>query len=171
MKFVSFQFTVFRIFQTSFAIVAAFGLMAGAALADKIVVSDAKTGEKLAEIELGGEVKIGDRLIKIEKKEQTATEKKARAIEIPMIDFDSAWIGEGIDFLRQRTKELDTFEFDPSRKGLNIRCLNKEVARKEVAELKLRNASVYHVLEAMAQQAGLEVEYGEESILLKPAKK
>ena len=159
-----------RTFQTGFAIAAAFGLMAAAARADTVVVSDAKTGVKLAEVELGGEGEIGDRLVKIERKEQTATEKKARAIKMPSVDITGIWIEEGVDFVRQRSIELDTLELDPRKRGLNIRCLNKDVARKEIAELKLRNVSLYHVVKAMAQHAGLEAEFGEESILLKPAK-
>lgn len=47
------------------------------------------------------------------------TEKLKRII-IPSINFDDTTVEEAIDFLRQRSTELDTTELDPARKGVNF---------------------------------------------------
>jgi general secretion pathway protein D len=47
------------------------------------------------------------------------TEKLKRII-IPRIDFEDTTVEEAIDFLRQRSAELDTLELDPARKGVNF---------------------------------------------------
>ena len=47
------------------------------------------------------------------------TEKLKRII-IPMINFEDTTVEEAIEFLRQRSAELDTLELDPARKGVNF---------------------------------------------------
>ena len=45
---------------------------------------------------------------------------KLRRIIIPRIDFEDTTVEEAIDFLRMRSRELDTLELDPARKGINF---------------------------------------------------
>lgn len=45
---------------------------------------------------------------------------KLRRIIIPRIDFEDTSVEEAIEFLRQRSGELDTLELDPTRKGVNF---------------------------------------------------
>ncbi len=45
---------------------------------------------------------------------------KLRRIVIPRIDFADSTVEEAIDFLRQRSIELDVTELDPTRKGVNF---------------------------------------------------
>jgi len=45
---------------------------------------------------------------------------KLRSIIIPRIDFADTTVEEAIDFLRQRSIELDTTELDPAKKGVNF---------------------------------------------------
>jgi len=45
---------------------------------------------------------------------------KLRTIIIPLVDFQDTSVEEAIDFLRQRSIELDTLETDPTRKGVNF---------------------------------------------------
>jgi len=46
---------------------------------------------------------------------------KLRNIEIPLIDFEAGTpVEEAIDYLRLRSIELDTFELDPEKKGINF---------------------------------------------------
>jgi len=45
---------------------------------------------------------------------------KLRRIIIPRIDFEDTTVEEAIDFLRQRSVELDVLELDPARKGVNF---------------------------------------------------
>ena len=149
---------------------AALGLTGGGSCAEPIVVKDARTGEKLAEFELGGEVKIGDRLIRIEKKVPSATELKAREIVIPIVDFDDTTLEEGLDFFRQRSRELDTTQPDPTKKGLNFVVAGAELGAKRILELKLRNVPLSVCLGFLANQTQTVVEYEDHAITFKPAK-
>lgn len=45
---------------------------------------------------------------------------KLKTIVIPMIAFEDTSVEEAVEYLRLRTKELDTAEPDPSRKGVNF---------------------------------------------------
>lgn len=45
---------------------------------------------------------------------------KLNSIIIPKLDFRDATVSEALDFLRQKSRDLDTQEPDPSRRGLNI---------------------------------------------------
>jgi general secretion pathway protein D len=45
---------------------------------------------------------------------------KLRSIIIPSVNFEDTTVEEAIDFLRMRSRELDTMELDPARKGLNF---------------------------------------------------
>lgn len=45
---------------------------------------------------------------------------KLNSIIIPRIEFREATVREAIDFLKQKSRELDTKEPDPSRRGVNI---------------------------------------------------
>jgi general secretion pathway protein D len=55
--------------------------------------------------------------------ESTGTQyilEKLRRTIIPIIDFEDTSVEEAIDFLRLRSRELDTQEPDPARKGINF---------------------------------------------------
>ncbi len=45
---------------------------------------------------------------------------KLKNIIIPVVDFDDTTVEEAIDFLRQRARELDNWEIDPTKKGINF---------------------------------------------------
>lgn len=45
---------------------------------------------------------------------------KLRSIIIPSINFEDTTVEEAIDFLRLRSRELDTMELDPAKKGVNF---------------------------------------------------
>lgn len=45
---------------------------------------------------------------------------KLRSIIIPVINFEDTTVEEAIDFLRQRSVELDQLELDPAKKGINF---------------------------------------------------
>jgi general secretion pathway protein D len=53
---------------------------------------------------------------------------KLRRIIIPRIDFDNTTVEEAVEFLRQRSAELDTLELDPARKGVNFVVRRPRVA-------------------------------------------
>jgi hypothetical protein len=45
---------------------------------------------------------------------------KMRTIVIPEINFENVTVEEAVDFLRQKAAELDTYELDPAKKGVNF---------------------------------------------------
>ncbi|TAG10034.1 MAG: type II and III secretion system protein [Verrucomicrobia bacterium] len=45
---------------------------------------------------------------------------KLRSIIIPQVNFEDTTVEEAVDFLRQRSIELDTKELDPEKKGINF---------------------------------------------------
>lgn len=53
-------------------------------------------------------------------KSTEAIQAKLARIIIPKIDFHDATVREAIDFLKQKSRELDTAEPDPTRRGVNI---------------------------------------------------
>jgi general secretion pathway protein D len=114
---------------------------------------------------------------------------KLRSIIIPMVDFDSTTVEEAIDFLRQRSRELDTNELDPEKKGINfvIRrarveggavddALDADVGlgasnpgAASIKELKLRNVPIATVLQYICDQAALRYKVDEFAVTLLPA--
>jgi hypothetical protein len=51
---------------------------------------------------------------------QELLQQKINSLIIPSINFNNATIEEAIQFLRQRTQELDTSEPDPAKRGVNF---------------------------------------------------
>jgi len=114
---------------------------------------------------------------------------KLRNIIIPMVDFDSTTVEEAIDFLRQRSRELDTNELDPEKKGINfvIRkarveggavddALDADVGlgasnpgAASIKELKLRNVPIATVLQYICDVAALRYKVDEFAVTLLPA--
>lgn len=141
------------------------------ASAEPLVVKDAKTNEIIAEVDpdSGNPIKIGDREVIIARKDICHTEQVARRLRISVVDFQGATIAECLDFLRQRSREIEPIDSDPRMHGLNIRTLNKEVADRTVHRLALRNVSFFHVMTAIAEQTGLTIAWGDESVLFQPA--
>jgi general secretion pathway protein D len=78
---------------------------------------------------------------------------KLERIVVPIIDFDGVNIREALDFLRQQSIELDTFELDEENRGINfvleIGGPDSEVASKILAteiNLQLKNVPLSEVL-------------------------
>lgn len=53
-------------------------------------------------------------------KSTAAVQAKLERIIIPKIEFHDATVREAVDFLKQKSRELDTQEPDPARRGVNI---------------------------------------------------
>lgn len=113
---------------------------------------------------------------------------KLRSIIIPVVDFDTTTVEEAIDFLRQRSRELDSTELDQDRKGINfvIRKARVEGGTPDetldaegglgtvnpgsttIRELKLRNVPISTVLQYICDQAGLRYKVDEFAVTLLP---
>lgn len=67
-----------------------------------------------------GEVNITGGLQNIENAGRVSISQKLQSIRIPIIDFEDATVDEAIDFLRVRSRELDSTTLDESEKGINF---------------------------------------------------
>ena len=118
---------------------------------------------------------------------------KLRRIIIPSINFEDTTVEEAIDFLRQRSRELDTLETDPDRKGVNFvirRPRSTDVGGDagadlgdptglplgtanlgalRIRELRLRNVPLAVALQYICDQAGLRYRVDDFAVTLVPA--
>lgn len=116
---------------------------------------------------------------------------KLKNIIIPVVDFDDTTVEEAIDFLRQRARELDTFELDPDKKGINFVIRKPRIGggaaalgdaeldaeagltaqdpgTARVKELKLRNVPLATALQYIVDQARLRYKIDEFAVTLLP---
>jgi len=119
---------------------------------------------------------------------------KLRSIVIPSINFEDTTVEEAIDFLRQRSRELDNRELDPDRKGVNFvirRPRTADAAGSDagadldgfgglpvgggnlgalrIRELRLRNVPLAVALQYICDQAGLRYRVDDFAVTLVPA--
>lgn len=116
---------------------------------------------------------------------------KLRDITIPVIDFEDTSVEEAIDFLRLRSRELDTKEADPTRKGINFvirkprsggsgdAALDADAAgglgatadpgSLRIRELRLRNVPLAEALKYICEQTKLRYKVDEYAVTLVPA--
>lgn len=93
----------------------------------------------------------------------SATAAKAKAMIIPVISFENVWLAEATDFFRMRSLELDH-----ERKGINIRILGKDLAKREIKRLQLSDVSLQAALTAMAEATNCTVQFREKCIIFTP---
>ncbi|MGY8641331.1 MAG: M56 family metallopeptidase [Verrucomicrobiales bacterium] len=96
-----------------------------------------------------------------------ANEKKLALIIIPKIDFHGTPFTDALQFLQQRSVELDT-ESDPSKKGINV-VLNGSADA--LITLKLANVPLSEALKYTCQLARMEYKVESHKILISPEKK
>ena len=117
---------------------------------------------------------------------------KLRRIIIPNINFEDTTVEEAIDFLRQRSRELDTIELDPERKGVNFvirRPRSSDIGDAgadlgegaglplgtanlgalRIRELRLRNVPLAVALQYICDAAGLRYRVDDFAVTLVPA--
>jgi hypothetical protein len=93
---------------------------------------------------------------------------KLRHIVIPSIDFEDTSIEEAIDFLRLRSKELDTLELDPGKKGLNFVVRNPQGGNARIPELRLRNVPISVALKYIADATKMRYKVDDYAVTLVP---
>lgn len=120
---------------------------------------------------------------------------KLRTVIIPVVDFEDTSVEEAIDFLRQRSMELDTLELDPSRKGVNFVIrkpqvdggaapeagaepaegtglalgLGSEPGAARIKELRLRNVPLATVLKYICEATRLRYKVDDFAVTIVPA--
>jgi general secretion pathway protein D len=86
---------------------------------------------------------------------------KMKEIIIPALEFNGATLGEVVEFLSQKSQELDSSEVDPLRRGINIVIDSSGMAEgSNPAQLplsvKLANVPLGAALKYVAQQVGMD---------------
>ena len=112
---------------------------------------------------------------------------KLKNIIIPIIDFENTSVEEAIDYLRVRSIELDTWEMDPDRKGINF-VIRKpraggggddsltvdgggdaDVGTARINELRLRNVPLAEALNYICEATRLRWSVDDFAVTIKPA--
>ena len=100
---------------------------------------------------------------------------KHQQIVVPVVDFNDTTVEEALDFLRVRSIELDSGTLDEANKGINFVLEpgedGKSLADVKIPSLKMENATISEVLEALSKQAGLGIQMDEWAIVLEPESK
>lgn len=114
---------------------------------------------------------------------------KLRNIVVPVIDFEDTSVEEAIDYLRVRSIELDTFELDPEKKGINFFIRKPQAAggglddgldaggggggadvgTTRINELRLRNVPLAEALNYICEATRLRWSVDEFAVTIKPA--
>ncbi len=101
--------------------------------------------------------------------------KKLERIMIPKIALDEASLGEALDLLRLKAAENDTFELDPTRKGVNINVNlgppDSEAARlvnEQRITLQLSNVPLSRVLDSVTEMTRTSYSTDDFAVIIRP---
>lgn len=106
------------------------------------------------------QIHITSRFIEVaenSKSERSPLLKKVDAIVLPSVEFNDTQLRDALQFLQQRSEELDSSTVDPTQKGVNLILKGDEGFQKTPLSLKLSNVPLAEVLHHVAQLAGAEV--------------
>ncbi len=85
-------------------------------------------------------------------------------IVVPSVEFAETPMKDGIEFLVQRSRELDAAEEDPNRKGINVVLLGD--FKDEQLTLRLAGVPLGQVLHVVAELVDAKVEVGPEVVVI-----
>ena len=80
---------------------------------------------------------------------------KLRSIVIPTVVLEQATLEESVEFLRLKSRELDTFTNDPNQRGVNFILRLGQGRQPTVASLNLTNVPLDVAVRAVCDQAGV----------------
>ncbi len=95
---------------------------------------------------------------------------KLQHIILPVVDLQDVTVDQAIDLLRSRTRELDTLELDPMKKGINfvVRSPNQP-SSKTIRSLQLRNVPLEVALRQICDMTQLRYKLEDGIVVLLPA--
>ena len=118
----------------------------------------------------------------------TYIRRKLQNIIIPQVDIQDVTVDQAVDILRQRARELDTLELDPSKRGVNfvVRTPNaaaeggiaddgdefgavSKPGSKTISSLQLRNVPLEVVIKQICDVTGLRYKVEDFAVVLVPA--
>ncbi|MCE9518953.1 MAG: tetratricopeptide repeat protein [Verrucomicrobia bacterium] len=93
---------------------------------------------------------------------------KMNRITFPLIQFTGNSVEEVVEFLRIKSKELDTMERDPARKGVNIILRQGAAPSTAAITLELRDVPMVEVLRYVTELAGMKYKVEPYAVLVVP---
>jgi general secretion pathway protein D len=93
---------------------------------------------------------------------------KMQKIVFPQVQFTGASIEEAVEFLRVKSRDLDTFETDPARKGVNIILKPGENAPTASISLDLKDVPMQEALRYVTELAGMKYKVEPFAVLIVP---
>lgn len=93
---------------------------------------------------------------------------KMQKIVFPQVQFSGASIEEAVEFLRVKSRDLDTFETDPARKGVNIILKPGENAPTASISLDLKDVPMQEALRYVTELAGMKYKVEPFAVLIVP---
>lgn len=93
---------------------------------------------------------------------------KMQKIVFPQVQFSGASIEEAVEFLRVKSRDLDTFETDPARKGVNIILKPGESAPTASISLDLKDVPMMEALRYVTELAGMKFKVEPFAVLIVP---
>jgi general secretion pathway protein D len=113
--------------------------------------------------------------------------RKLQNIILPVVDFQDVSVDQAVDILRQRARELDNLELDPTKKGVNFVLITpnagtaggvdeeasefgvvSQPGAKTIDSLQLRNVPLEVALQQVCDQAGLRYKVEDYAVKLLP---
>ncbi|MDZ4286918.1 MAG: type II and III secretion system protein, partial [Prosthecobacter sp.] len=94
--------------------------------------------------------------------------KKMQEIVFPQVQFAGASIEEAIEFLRVKSRDLDTFETDPAKKGVNIILKAGEAPVSAQISLDLKDVPMVEALRYVTELAGMKYKVEPFAVLVVP---
>lgn len=101
---------------------------------------------------------------------------KLKTIVIPVVKFENTSLVEAVDFMRSKSKELDTVEKDPAKKGVNFIIRKPRGEANGVPDpgtarvtMDLKNVTMLAALEGIAKQTKLRFSIDESGLTFLPA--
>ncbi len=93
---------------------------------------------------------------------------KMQRIIFPSVQFTGASVEEAVEFLRIKSKDLDTMERDPSRRGVNIILRQGAAPSTAAITLELRDVPMMEALRYITELAGMKYKVDPFAVLVVP---
>lgn len=93
---------------------------------------------------------------------------KMQKIIFPQVQFSGASIDEAVEFLRVKSRDLDVFETDPARKGVNIILKPGDNAPTASISLDLKDVPMVEALRYVTELAGMKYKVEPFAVLIVP---
>lgn len=95
-------------------------------------------------------------------------EEKMQRVMLPSVNFQGATVEEAIEFLRMKSKDLDSVERDPSRKGVNMIVKSGTAPSTAHITLDLKDVPLIEALRYVTELAGMKYKIEPYAVVIQP---